>query len=132
MSSGTRNLTFNLHIYQTGVENESRLRRHCEAIQEGAGFNRVEFLGCSTEGDQKLKFGNGLTATLLKKKDTRYRGLLAKILSTRRWGQRALKKAIELSPDVITCHSLPVLPICVKAKKKLGCLLMYEPHELET
>ena len=111
---------------------ESRLRRHCEALRDSDVFDRVEFLGSSDENDQQIKFGDGLQATLLHKQDTRTLSLLAKLKSTREWGRRAVEEAVRLAPDCITCHSLPVLPVCVKAKRRLDCKLMYEPHELET
>lgn len=114
------------------MTHESRLIRHCEALRDLSGIQRVEFLGCAADHDQDLEFGDGLKARLLYKPDVRYRGLVSKLSATRRWGMRAAQEAIKMRPDLVTCHSLPVLLVCVAVKKRLGCALMYEPHELET
>ena len=125
-------MSFNLHIYQTGVSHESRLIRHCEALRDLGGIPRVEFLGCAADHDQDVEFGDGLKARLLYRPDVRHSSLISKLSATRRWGRRVAEEAIKMRPDLVTCHSLPVLPVCVHVKKKLGCALMYEPHELET
>lgn len=121
----------NLHIYQSDIAHESRLRRHCEALWENKVFDDIAYIGSALK-ERKETFGENFPAYLLEKQDTRKKGLIAKLLATRRWGSHAYQKAIALSTDCITCHSLPVLPICVRAKKTLDCRLVYEPHELET
>lgn len=39
------------------------------------------------------------------------------------------KKIIELKPDVIVCHDVELLYVCVKAKKKLNATLFYDSQE---
>jgi len=45
---------------------------------------------------------------------------------------RAYREAIQMRPDCVNCHSLIVLPLGVAIKKRLGCRLVYDTHELET
>jgi glycosyltransferase involved in cell wall biosynthesis len=51
------------------------------------------------------------------------------------WWKKAYKKAIKLYKeeyrfDVVHCHDLDTLKIGVKIKKKIGCKLIYDAHEI--
>jgi len=57
------------------------------------------------------------------------------ILRNPLWWRKAYKKAIKLYTedfrfDVIHCHDLDTLKIGVKIKKKTGCKLIYDSHEI--
>jgi hypothetical protein len=47
-------------------------------------------------------------------------------------GVRAYRYAARLHPDVINCHSVHVLPVCVLLRLTTGARLIYDPHELES
>lgn len=125
-------MSVNVHIYQTGIAHESRLIRHTVALSQSALFSDVFFIGATSGLDEDVTYGSGLRATLINKTDVRRSDVFSKFFATRKWGRRVISKSLELSPDVLTCHSLPTLSICNAIKKKSGCKLIYEPHELET
>ena len=57
------------------------------------------------------------------------------ILRNPLWWRNAYKKAIKLYNgkfrfDVVHCHDLDTLKIGVKLKKKTGCKLIYDSHEI--
>ena len=125
-------MSVNVHVYQTGIAHESRLIRHTEALSRSALFSDVCFIGATSGLDEVVNYGSGLRATLISKPDVRRSDVFSKLFATRKWGRKVVSKSIELNPDVLTCHSLPTLSICNAIKQKLGCKLVYEPHELET
>jgi glycosyltransferase involved in cell wall biosynthesis len=59
-------------------------------------------------------------------------GLLAKIIGFIEWSIRVIMQLKHEAVDMVNCHSLSVLPLCVALKFRYHCLLVYEPHELET
>ena len=123
----------NLHIYQTGIAHESRLQRHCIALKEAGVFSDVEFLGCAlNQFDRNEIFEGGILATLLRKRDSRSLSFFNKLIDTLGWEIRAFNQARAKKPAVVTCHSLPVLPLCLAIKIAVSCKVVYEPHELET
>jgi glycosyltransferase involved in cell wall biosynthesis len=57
---------------------------------------------------------------------------VGKILGHLEWMARVLFHFAFKPVDVVTCHSLPVLPLAVALKVLKRATLVYSPHELET
>ena len=122
----------NIHVYQSDITTESRVQRHCQALDESGLFDRIIYLGCTTGYERTEDFSGNCTARMLPRRNTVGRGLLFKLKATRAWGKRVFDAAVSLGADCVTCHSLPALAVCCRVKERLNCRLVYEPHELET
>ncbi|MDB4665069.1 glycosyltransferase, partial [Verrucomicrobia bacterium] len=125
-------MTANIHLFQTDITHASRVKKHCDALRSSGLFDRVIYIGGSFGVDRQEEFGTGCEAILIGKKDARHASLPAKLLFTVKWSRKVFRKAASFAPSCVSCHSLPLLSLAVKMKKKWGCSLVYEPHELET
>jgi glycosyltransferase involved in cell wall biosynthesis len=54
------------------------------------------------------------------------------ILKEMEWRNRLVRRAREIQPSTIFCHSVPPLRTAVEAMHKTGAALLYDAHELET
>ena len=117
----------NIHVYQSDITTESRVQRHCQALDESGLFDRIIYLGCTTGYERTEDFSGNCTARMLPRRNTVGRGLLFKLKATRAWGKRVFDAAVSLGADCVTCHSLPALAVCCRVKERLNCRLVYEP-----
>lgn len=122
----------NIHIYQSDIQVESRVQRHCVALAGSGLFEQMYFLGCTSGNKRTEEFSVDCNATMLERADTSGRGLWFKLMETRKWSREVFETVGELGATCISCHSLPALAVCCRLKNQLSCRLVYEPHELET
>ncbi len=124
----------NIHIYPSTFANESRILKIVRSLRGHAVFARVMVLALWKDGfprhevlDDGIEvlrvaplFGGALQsgAGRLLKAVGWYLGVL--------WALRGMKVIC------FNCHSLPVLPLSVIVKLWKRCVLIYDPHELET
>ncbi len=59
-------------------------------------------------------------------------GLVRKVLCLLLWKLRVFRTLWDMPVDMVNCHSLTALPLCVVLAIVHSCPLVYEPHELET
>lgn len=124
----------NLHIYQSPLTHESRILKITKSIADAGVFDKIVVAGVWQEG---LPYDEALDKIRsIRRIRTRIRGqsslIFWKIVRTVEWMIRAYREAIQMRPDCVNCHSLVVLPLGVAIKRRLGCRLIYDTHELET
>ena len=124
----------NIHIYPSTFANESRILKIVRSLRSRAVFTQLRVLAVWKEGLPRHEvladgievlrvaplFGGAMkgTAGRLLKVVGWYLGVL--------WALRGVKVSC------FNCHSLPVLPLSVLVKLWKRCVLVYDPHELET
>jgi glycosyltransferase involved in cell wall biosynthesis len=72
---------------------------------------------------------SGATIIRIQNVRTIYGAGVRQILYTPRFWNAAIKKAIDLRPDLIHCHDLDTLYAGVRIKKKVGGKLIFDAHE---
>lgn len=124
----------NIHIYPSTFANESRILKIVRSLRNHAVFSQVRVLAVWKEGLPRHEvLGNGIevlrVAPLIGASMNGAVGRLFKVVGWYfgvLWALRGEKVAC------FNCHSLPVLPLSVLVKLWKHCLLIYDPHELET
>jgi glycosyltransferase involved in cell wall biosynthesis len=129
-SSGARIV----HVFDTPGTNESRFLKEAQSTLASGVAGSVVLL-CRWEPglpDEETP-SPGLRIRRLRRSlaplpRNKIIGFLKRIESLRLY-ERALRLE---SPDMIHCHSLFPLSVCVRARRALGVPLIYDAHELET
>ena len=123
-----------LHISNTDIEIDSRIRKEVRALSSLPGV-QVSVLGVPQSGE----------AGEMQLDGARYRKLR---LGSRgmKWLPRAIRYFVQLieftiravgagrqsKPDIVHCHDTFALPAGWILKRRLGCQLVYDAHELES
>jgi len=124
------------HIYPSPITHESRIFKEVGTLKTSGLIEDVFVVGTMDEGlleDEKVDDFLSIKRFALEV-DWIPHPRISRLLGYRRWLQ-AVKQYLlaTVNPsDVLHCHSLAVLPICVQVKQQLGCALLYDAHELES
>lgn len=124
----------NIHIYPSTFANESRILKIVRSLRGHTVFTRVMVLALWKEGFPRHEvLGQGIEVL-------RVAPLFGGALHG--WGGRLLKAVgwyigvlwalRSMQVSCFNCHSLSVLPLAVLVKYWKRCVLVYDPHELET
>ncbi len=124
----------NIHIYPSIFKHESRILKIVRSLKRNALFDHILVIallkdGLSRheiieEGIEVLRvapvFGSAMS------------GKLGRLVKVAGWYIGVLLALRGKQVRCFNCHSLPVLPLSVLIKWWKRCLLVYEPHELES
>lgn len=127
-------IPLNIHIYPSTFANESRILKIVRTLRRYDVFERVIVLALWKDGFPRHEvlddgvevlrveplFGSKLKGTL---------GLLLKAVG---WYLGVLWALRGMTVICFNCHSLSVLPLSMLVKLWKHCVLIYDPHELET
>ena len=129
-----RNKMLNLHIYPSDMKNESRILKVTAAISELKFFDKIIIVGkeFGTMKEYETIDESRLIWRVPLRKYSFLHWKIRKILRYINWLWRIYFKFRSKNISMINCHSLYDLPIGVLLKKKTGCKLVYDTHELET
>jgi len=125
-------LALNVHIYPTIMVQESRLFKVTSTLINKRFVQRIIIVARS---------GSGLPAhtqidaqrTIERFPMTQARGsFLSRSLRFVMWSLRVFYRFRREPINMVNCHSLSVLPLCLALKVWHRAILIYEPHELET
>ena len=123
----------NVQLYPTPIIHESRIERMTRALAGAGLFDRILIVGTQPGGlpdQQDLDPVRAIRRVpRLAEGGTSF---AAKIIKTRSWTERVFRLLAPEPITCVTCHSLAVLPLCVRLARRHGAKLVYEPHELET
>ena len=123
----------NIHLYPTPLTMESRIARITGILADHKIFNRIVTVGTQVDDlpdSQTLDSVRSIVRVPRRWESSN--NLLGKVIKTTSWSSRVSHKLADWKIDCINCHSLPLLPLCVRLKKRHGAKLIYDPHELET
>jgi glycosyltransferase involved in cell wall biosynthesis len=121
----------NLHVYPSPFTHESRILRETATLAERSNFERIIMVGTTAPGLPALEVLD------CRREIHRFDrpaggGLLGKSLATGTWSRSVLGAYSSQPVACVNCHSLPVLPLCVRLAARTGATLVYDAHELET
>ncbi len=124
----------NIHIYPSTFANETRILKIVRSLRRASLFSSVSVLALWKQGLPRNEIledgvkviriapvmGGGVS------------GSLGRIIKALGWYLGVLLTLKGTRVACCNCHSLSVLPIAVLVKLWKGCVLIYDPHELET
>jgi glycosyltransferase involved in cell wall biosynthesis len=124
----------NIHIYPSIFKHESRMLKIVRSLRRRSVFQRILVIAIWKEGlprhevvDEGIEvlrvapvFGGAMQGTL---------GKVVKVVG---WYLGVLLVLGGKKVECFNCHSSPVLPLSVLIKWWKKCVLVYEPHELES
>jgi glycosyltransferase involved in cell wall biosynthesis len=121
----------NLHVYPSPFTHESRILRETAVLAQRTRFERIVMVGTAAPGLPATERLDGVRE-IHRVPRAPGEGLVGKSLATMAWS-RAVLEAYSAQPlACVNCHSLPVLPLCVRLARRTGAKLVYDAHELET
>ncbi|MBI2389032.1 MAG: glycosyltransferase [Deltaproteobacteria bacterium] len=123
-----------LHIYQTPFTNDSRIVKETRSLIEAGVVDECVVLAMSGDGLlPEESFGSGRTVRRLAPATRRLRpSRRARAVQVIEWLGHVLAASGRERPTVVHAHSITTLPVGVWMKRRYGCRLVYDAHELET
>ena len=124
----------NIHIYPSIFANESRILKIIHSLRKHAVFQRVVVVALWKEGLSKHEIlGDGIEVVRVAPViGGRLNGGFGRLLKAVGWYFGVLWVLRSIRVDCFNCHSVSVLPLSVLVKYWKRCVLVYDPHELET
>lgn len=124
----------NIHIYPSTFANESRILKIVRSLRGHTVFTRVLVLALWKEGFPRHEvLDHGIEVLRVA---PLFGGALqgggGRLLKAVGWYIGVLWALRSMQVSCFNCHSLPVLPLSILVKWWKRCVLVYEPHELET
>jgi glycosyltransferase involved in cell wall biosynthesis len=122
----------NVHIYPSTILQETRLFKVTATLIKQRIAQRIIIVGKSginlpshSQIDQARSIERfPMSAT--------YGSFLSRSLRFLGWSLRVFRRFQSEKINMVNCHSLSVLPLCIALKIWHRAVLVYEPHELET
>jgi glycosyltransferase involved in cell wall biosynthesis len=126
--------TLNIHIHHTTFKYESRMLRIVRSLRRHAVFQRILVIALWKEGLPRREVVDEGIAVLRVAPvfGGAMRGTLGKIVKVVGWYLGVLLALRGEKVTCFNCHSAPLLPLSVLVKWWKRCVLVYEPHELES
>lgn len=123
----------NVHLYPTPITHESRIERMTCTLAEAKLFKRIVIIGTHTANLPTVQSLDTIrTIWRVPRRAESGSSFPAKLLKTASWTSRVFRILRGEQISCVTCHSLAVLPLCVRLARRHQAKLCYEPHELET
>lgn len=122
----------NLHVYPSPMTHESRMLRITGWLAHARRFDEIVLVGTEGDGLPREERLDPSRRIVRLSAGAAARGLVGKLLRSRRWGRAVERLADEIRPSCVNAHSLAVLPVCARIARKHGARLVYDTHELET
>ncbi len=124
----------NLHVYPGEITPyTTRIIKETGSIIRLGLADRVEIVSLGvTERVEVTQLSDGITVHRVPGMYAETAGRFSRYFTYFRFCVSAFRYAARLRADVINCHSVHVLPVCVLLKLTTGARLIYDPHELES
>jgi glycosyltransferase involved in cell wall biosynthesis len=121
-----------VHVYPSPFEYETRILKVTRTLVEQTPVSRVIVIASAKSGLPERAAIDA--AREVWRIDCRLKGdrFWARALRFAEWSARVVWNLRRERVDIVNCHSLSVLPLCVTLKFLHRAILIYEPHELET
>jgi glycosyltransferase involved in cell wall biosynthesis len=124
----------NIHIYPSTFANETRILKIVRSLRRNLLFSDVIVLALWKEGlPRQEPIEDGIQILRVAPvAGINLGSALGRVIKAVGWYLGVLLVLRGRQVTCLNCHSLPVLPLSVIVKWWKGCVLIYEPHELET
>jgi glycosyltransferase involved in cell wall biosynthesis len=121
-----------LLVYRSPIINESRLFRMAGSIGASGLVDTCHIVGCAADQlPTEERPATGIVVVRLGE-TRRRRGLLADILASMRWSAQVVLRYRRENLAAVCAHSVATLPLCWFLARLHACVLVYNPHELES
>lgn len=123
----------NIHIHPVTLDHASRILKCLESAGRSGCFDSRSFIGAGAEKNYQITDASGNVQVRLfpRASGPRSRAFM-KLAATLVWGQKVKAYASKLPLKCINVHGLSTLRLGVTLKRRRGCKLIYDTHELET
>ncbi len=127
-------MAVNVHIYPGEITPfTTRIIKETGSIVRLGLADRVEIVSLGkTDSIEVSRISEGITVHRVPGMYAETAGRFGRYLAYLGFCVRACRYAAHLRADVINCHSVHVLPVCVLLRMTTGARLIYDPHELES
>lgn len=124
----------NVHVYPGEINPfTTRIIKETGSIIRLGLADRVDIVSLgNTAGIEVKPLAEGITVHRIPGMYAESAGRFSRYFTYLRFCVRAYRYAKQLKADVINCHAVHVLPVCVLLKLTTGARLIYDPHELES
>jgi glycosyltransferase involved in cell wall biosynthesis len=123
----------NLHLHPVSLDHASRILKCLESAGRSGCFRARAFIGAGPETQYEFQDAFGAVhVQLFSRASTTRSVFLNKALATLLWSRRVKAYAKELPASCVNVHGLSTLALGVSLKRRHGCKLIYDTHELET
>jgi glycosyltransferase involved in cell wall biosynthesis len=124
---------WNVHLYPSTLEHESRMDRICSAIDELGVFDVICQVGVARDDLAETESAGGhVQRRRVRGGQRSARSVAGKALAALSWTGRVFSELRREHVVVVNSHSLATLPLGVALKWWHGARLIYDTHELET
>lgn len=122
-----------LHIYPSSFLFDSRMRRITRSLVEADCFQHIHIGAMAAPGCPEIEsLGERRTLWRVPLTTQKLGGTIGKVVRFLEWYLRLLVRFRRGSLDVVSCHSISVLPLGFLFNILRGCRIIYDTHELET
>lgn len=124
----------NIHIYPSIFKHESRILKIVRSLKRNAVFERILVIALWKDGLARHEVvEDGIEVLRVAPMfGGAMQGQLGRAVKVVGWYLGVLMALRGKKVSCFNCHSLPVLPLSVLIKCWKRCVLVYEPHELES
>ena len=122
----------NVHVYPSTFEYETRILKVTRTLVDRRLVERVLVIAMAASGLPREAGIDSQRAVVRVDACLPGSGFWSKALRFMEWSVRVLWRLRGEPVNMVNCHSLSVLPVCVAIKFWHKAILVYEPHELET
>jgi glycosyltransferase involved in cell wall biosynthesis len=121
-----------VHIYPSTFEFETRILKVTRTLIERTAVDRIIVVALAGPGLPEKQAIDASREVWRIGYAIAGEQLWAKVLRFLEWSVRVVWRLRREKIDIVNCHSLSVLPLCVLLQVLHKAILVYEPHELET
>lgn len=121
-----------VHVYPSSFEYESRMLRITRTLVEATRISDVVIIAQAAghlPARERIDDNREVRRIGARIRGNRFWSKAARFGE---WSARVMGSLRGETIDMVNCHSLSVLPLCVALAAKHRAILVYEPHELET
>lgn len=124
----------NIHIYPSTFTNESRILKIVRSLRGHAVFTRLMVLALWKDGLPRHEvLEDGIEVLRVEPLfGSALQGWAGRLIKVVGWYLGVMWALRGIKVSCFNCHSLPVLPLSVFIRFWKRCVLVYDPHELET
>jgi glycosyltransferase involved in cell wall biosynthesis len=124
---------FNLHIYPSPFQNESRILKETESLKEARIFRKIWITAIWESGLNEYENIDDIRRVWrIKLKYNIWKlGLASRIIQALEWQTRIFFR-FHKEVHVVNCHALSVLPLGYLFKIFSNAIIIYDTHELES
>ena len=121
-----------VHVYPSPWEHQTRIHKITEALVAERLVERVLVVSHAGPGLPEMEtVGPGRQVMRIPTRSAG-EGFFSKLRAVVGWSLETYRRLRSWPVDVVSCHSLSTLPLCVALASSHRATLVYEPHELET